>query len=81
MKPVLFLLVFAIHAILQFLSWSMATNGAGYKTAWLVLSSPVFWIGAALADRFFWLLMLLNSSIWAGVIVLVAHYAIRSHRQ
>jgi hypothetical protein len=69
---ILFLVLFVLHWTTQFLAWARAdairsTDGA--HLFWRVLATPLFEIiGPAVTNEYFWLLMSINSLVWAAAL-------------
>jgi hypothetical protein len=63
---------FLIHAIAQFAAWAMADAAARPSTLLgRLLMFPAFTLAGRAADRWFWLVFLINSAIWASVITFI----------
>ena len=64
-KSLLFVSVWAVHWLLQFIAWSYAIRSESARVLWAVLSWPLLHLARHLANEHFWLLASLNSTIWA----------------
>jgi len=68
-KVILFFAVFVLHFELQFLAWAKADAIRSTNVAhllWRVLATPLLEIaGSAVMTEYFWLIMSLNSLVWA----------------
>jgi hypothetical protein len=67
-KVILFLAVFVLHWGTQFLAWASedairSTNVA--HLLWRVLATPLLEIAGSAMNEYFWLIMPLNSLVWA----------------
>lgn len=62
---------FIVHSILQFVGWAYA-NRPDLDWLWPIMSFPMFAITPeSVSTRFFWLIFLANSGVWAVVVVSV----------
>jgi len=66
MKLWCFATFFAAHWVGQFVSWSFCERNTVSRTIWLILSAPLFYISGPLADKYFWVVNVLNSAVWAA---------------
>jgi hypothetical protein len=69
-KSLLFVSVWTIHWLLQFIAWSYAIRSGFAQILWSVLGWPLLYLARQLANEHFWLLASLNSTIWAIAVTL-----------
>jgi hypothetical protein len=60
--------LFAVHWVAQFLSWSYAERSTIGRSCGTILATPLIYLSGSLADQYFWVITVLNSALWAGVL-------------
>jgi hypothetical protein len=68
---IVFLAIFAIHLMAQFISWSAYGHAQYANYLWSVLAFPLLYLLSYFVDQYFWAVILLNSLVWAITITFV----------
>jgi lipid-A-disaccharide synthase-like uncharacterized protein len=71
--------LFAVHWIAQFLSWSYAERSAVGRSCWAILATPLVHLSGSLSSQYFWIITALNSALWAAVLTFRLFRLSRSH--
>ncbi len=69
---ILFIVVFAVHSIVQFIFWAWAARDLTALSVYGLLALPLFPLVGSLADQYFWIIASLNSLLWAVTITYIA---------
>jgi uncharacterized membrane protein len=56
------------HWTAQFVFWSYAQEGSLSHSGWMILATPLFHLTGSLSSRYFWVISVLNSGLWASIL-------------
>jgi hypothetical protein len=60
-------LIMGCHLVIEFVAWSLAIRN---PVAWKIVSFPIFAIADVdFSTRYFWVLLVANSAIWAVLVI------------
>src|SRR5579859_2284332 len=60
---------FVVHWIAQFWAWSYAEHSTTGRWCWLMLATPLVHLHGSLPDKYFTILTVLNSALWATCLI------------
>jgi hypothetical protein len=76
LKIVSFGILFTVHWVAQFLSWTYATSSTVGRWCWAILATPLIPLSGSLSNQYFWTITVLNSALWAAVLTfLISRFA------
>lgn len=83
MKALVFLTIFIVHSVGQFIAWSYADSplrSGGSMMLWKILATPLFHVTGSLANYHFWVIGIANRVIWAEFLTYVIVRFALQHR-
>ena len=82
-KPILrfvsFGILFSVHWVAQFLSWSYAARSTVGRLCWAILATPLIPLSGSLSNEYFWAITVLNSALWAAVLTILVFKLASKH--
>jgi hypothetical protein len=82
-KTVSFLIIFVLHWVTQFVAWARADAVRSTHAAhllWQVLATPLVEVAGSAMDQYFWLVVSLNSLVWATALTWLLTVLARKRR-
>ena len=56
---------------MQFLTWTYAEHNVWARILWKILATPLIYALGAFTNQYFWVVMSLNSVVWAAVLTYI----------